>query len=58
MRWQAISKHVIRFVALLTVAVFAYWLLRMAGIPDFTARETEGLNTLILLIGNIFAVTL
>src|ERR1051326_795523 len=56
MRWQAISQPAIRFVGFLAVAMFAHWLLRSAGIHDFTAREMEGLNTLILLIGNIYAV--
>src|SRR5215831_9228906 len=56
MRWQAISKQVVKFVGLLAVAVCAHRLLRSAGIHDFTALETEGLNALILLIGNIFAV--
>jgi hypothetical protein len=56
MNWQELSKHALRFVALLIAAAFAYWLLRATGLYEFTARERDGLNTLILLIGNIYAV--
>jgi hypothetical protein len=56
MNWQELSRHVARFVALLVAAALAYWLLRATGLYSFTAREIEGLNTLILLIGNIYAV--
>jgi len=56
MNWQEFSKHVIRFFALLVVAVMVYLALRSTGLYDFTARERDGLNTLILLIGNIYAV--
>ena len=56
MNWQELSKHALRFVALLVAAAVAYWLLRATGLYEFTARDREGLNTLILLIGNIYAV--
>jgi len=56
MNWQEFFKHVSRFIALLIAAALAYWLLRATGLYEFTAREHEGLNTLILLIGNIYAV--
>jgi hypothetical protein len=56
MNWQEFSKQVSRFVALLIAAALTYWLLRATGLYEFTAREQEGFNTLILLIGNIYAV--
>jgi hypothetical protein len=56
MNWQELSKRALRFVVLLTAASLAYWVLRATGLYEFTARESEGLNTLILLIGNIYAV--
>lgn len=56
MNWQELTKHVLRFLALLIAASCAYGLLRATGLYEFTAREIEGLNTLILLIGNIYAV--
>ena len=56
MNWQEFSKHVARFIALLIAAALVYWMLRATGLYEFTARENEGLNTLILLIGNIYAV--
>jgi hypothetical protein len=45
-----------RFFSLLFLAGVLYWLLRGTDLYNFTAREAEGLNTLILLIGNIYAV--
>jgi len=56
MNWQRFSAQVFKFVVLLGVAAVAYWLLRGTGFYDLTARENEGLNVLILLIGNIYAV--
>ena len=56
MNWQELSKHALRFVTLLAVAALAYWFLRATDVYEFTARERDGLNTLILLIGNIYAV--
>ena len=49
-------SRVIVFAALLAAAALVYGALRSTGLYDFTAREAEGLNTLILLIGNIYAV--
>jgi hypothetical protein len=54
--WQDFFVRVFRFVALLGAAFLAYFLLRGTGFYDFTGREIEGLNTVILLIGNIYAV--
>jgi hypothetical protein len=56
MNWHDFSIRVLRFAALLCAAILAYFLLRATGLYDFTAREAQGLNTLILLIGNIYAV--
>jgi hypothetical protein len=56
MNWQELSRRAFRFVAMLAAAALVYWLLRSTGLYAFTAREAEGLNTLILLIGNIYAV--
>jgi hypothetical protein len=51
MRGQAV-----KFIGLLVLAGCAYATARSNGLYAFTAREAEGLNTLILLIGNIYAV--
>jgi hypothetical protein len=56
MNWQEFFKHVFKFFALLVVAVLVYLTLRGTGLYEFTTRERDGLNTLILLIGNIYAV--
>lgn len=44
--------------AWLAVSLVAYAALRQAGFYNFTAREAEGLNVLIQLIGGIYAVLL
>jgi hypothetical protein len=55
MNWNATWKQLLRFVLLLaTMGVYA--LLRGTGLYAFTEHEREGLNTLILLIGSIYAV--
>ncbi len=41
---------------MLAVAVSGYWLLRGTPFSEITARDAEGLNTLILLLGSIYAV--
>jgi hypothetical protein len=56
MNRQELFKHVFKYSALLIVTAFVYMALRGTGLYGFTARESEGLNTLILLIGNIYAV--
>jgi hypothetical protein len=40
----------------LAAAAFAYYLWHASGLHEITAGEAEGLNTLILLIGSIYAV--
>ena len=56
MNWQEYSKQIVKFVLFLSAAGVAYWLLHTSNLYEFTARENEGLNVLILLIGNIYAV--
>jgi hypothetical protein len=56
MDWSAISGRVTRLLLLLGVTLLAYVILRGTGLYAFTAREVEGLNTIILLVGNIYAV--
>src|SRR5579864_6502627 len=52
------SDNIAKPAAGLAAALFAYAGLRQAGFYDFTAGEAEGLNTLIQLIGDIYAVLL
>jgi hypothetical protein len=56
MNWKAISSQLLARAALLAVAVASYWLLRGTPFSDITAHDAEGLNTLILLLGSIYAV--
>lgn len=56
MNWKAISSQLLARGALLAVAVSCYWLLRGTSLSEITARDAEGLNTLILLLGSIYAV--
>ncbi|HMD50003.1 MAG TPA: hypothetical protein VKG79_12930 [Bryobacteraceae bacterium] len=56
MNWNAISSQILTRGALLAFAVACYWLLRGTHLSDITAGDAEGLNTLILLLGSIYAV--
>src|SRR5712691_3050273 len=56
MNWAAISKKLFKLAVRLVAAVFAYSLLRNAGFYGFTAPEAEGLGTMLLLVGSIYAV--
>ena len=56
MNWSTISSQLLARGALLAAAVFSYWLLRGTSFSALTARDAEGLNTLILLMGSIYAV--
>ena len=56
MNRAAISRQLSARSALLAAAVFAYWLLRGTGFSQLTAHDAEGLNTLVLLLGSIYAV--
>jgi predicted PurR-regulated permease PerM len=51
-----IAARLVKLSALLLLAAVAYWALRQTPVFEFTARERDGLGTLILLIGNIYAV--
>jgi hypothetical protein len=56
MNWTALAPHLWRFIAQILGGILAYLLLRQTGVHTFTAGEAEGLATLILLIGSIYAV--
>src|ERR1700720_2613995 len=52
------SEKIIKPAILLIAALAVYGILRQAGFYNFTAREAEGLNVLIQLVGDIYAVLL
>ena len=56
MNWAATSRHAFRLAVGLIVAALAYALVHQAGADRFFAADAEGLNTLITLIGGIYAV--
>jgi hypothetical protein len=56
MNWKAISSQLLARGALLAAAVSCYWFLRGTPFAEITERDAEGLNTLILLLGSIYAV--
>ena len=56
MEWAAISRRLYKFAAQLAVAAIAYWYFRQTVLPQWMAAESEGLNTVILLVGGIFSV--
>ena len=56
MSWTAISKQLFKLAVKVVAAVFVYSLLRTAGFYSFTAPEAEGLSTMLLLVGSIYAV--
>lgn len=56
MNRNSYSAQLIRLAIGLLIAACAYSLWRQSPLYDFTAGEAEGLNTLILLIGSIYAV--
>jgi hypothetical protein len=56
MSWTAISGRVYKLLAELLFAAVAYWVLRQTGMYNFTARDSEGLNSIIQLVGSIYAV--
>jgi hypothetical protein len=56
MNWKAVSSQLLARGALLAFAVSCYWLLRGTPFFEITARDSEGLNTFILLLGSIYAV--
>lgn len=56
MNWTALSKSLFRLVCFLAAALILSALLRKDGFYDFTRQETEGFNTIVLLIGSIYSV--
>lgn len=56
MNWAATSRHVFRLVVGLIVAALAYGLVHQSAAHTFIARDAEGLNVLITLLGGIYAV--
>jgi hypothetical protein len=55
-KWSAAANHTLWFAAVVIVAAGAQAVARKAGLYDLTAHEAEGLNTIILLVGSIYAV--
>src|SRR6202051_2467701 len=58
MIWTIPSEKIIKPAGRLVAALAVYGILRQAGFYNFTAREAEGLNVLIQLVGGIYAVLL
>jgi hypothetical protein len=56
MNWAALSRPLIRLLGLLAAAGLVYAYLRSVGLHDFMLPEVNGLGTLILLLGSIYAV--
>jgi hypothetical protein len=56
MNWAATSRHAFRLAIGLIVAALGYALVHQTSVDRFIAADTEGLNTLITLIGSIYAV--
>lgn len=58
MTWIVPAENVRKAALWLAGLLAVYAALRQAGFYDFTARESEGLNVLVQLIGSIYAVLL
>lgn len=58
MSWTIPSDKIVKPAIWLVAALVAYGALRAAGFYNITAREIEGLNALIQLVGDIYAVLL
>jgi hypothetical protein len=58
MSWTVPYERIIKPASRLVGALVLYGILRQAGFYNFTAREAEGLNVLIQLVGDIYAVLL
>src|SRR5215472_11718184 len=56
MNWDTFSKLLLRLAAYLVAAGFLYSAWHTSKLHEITAQEAEGINTLILLIGSIYAV--
>jgi hypothetical protein len=56
MGWSAITNQLLGRGVVLAAAVLLYWFLRDTSFSELTARDAEGLGTLIQLVGSIYAV--
>src|SRR5579872_4072017 len=56
MNWSAIYQRVFKFAVALAAASAAYGWYRQTVLYGYTAHESEGLNTVILLVSGIFSV--
>ena len=56
MNWNAFASRLLRFGIGLIAVAWLYWMWHSRGPREITAADAEGLNTLILLIGSIYAV--
>src|SRR6201988_4929769 len=56
MNWNTFSRLLFRLGIQLVAASFLYCLWHRSGLHEITAAESEGISTLILLIGSIYAV--
>ena len=56
MNWSSFLKQLLRLAFYLLLAGFLYQAWHAGPFHEFTAPEAEGINTLILLIGSIYAV--
>jgi hypothetical protein len=56
MNWNNFSKLLLRLGIQLVAAAVLYCLWHRSGLHEITAAESEGISTLILLIGSIYAV--
>jgi len=56
MNWNVFSSHLFRLALQLAAAAGLYYAWHTGNLHQFTAGEAEGINTLILLIGSIYAV--
>ena len=58
MNQTAVTRELLRLGLALFAILIVYTILRTTGLYELTGHETEGLNTLILLVGSIYAVIL
>src|SRR5215467_13416763 len=58
MNWSIVVEKTLRQLPRLFLALGAYAFAHLSGLHDFTSHEVEGLNVLIQLVGDIYAVLL
>jgi hypothetical protein len=58
MNRNTLSRETLRLLIQIFLLLLAYSLVRRTGLHQFTGHETEGLNTLIVVVGSIYAVIL